>query len=306
MRTVATSRDAAGLQRPPARGRRPAHRVRLTASAAGAPSVPAASRSSRSGARSVNIHRSAVGVCRVAWPPSRAFGGGVRGSTRPAADGRAQQRFAQSATPPRSRDVMSVLARAVREVEAAVERRRVTPAVRTKFQVVALLVREEHARVQGKQAGTEASRAEQLKRLDGIATILAKTAVRDPALLALLAEDAVVSDAARSLKREMLQRGRHRAGARGGRAGRAGDRAAGRRAPGRAAVGRRPGSWPTRSSPPTSRPPGRAAAAPAPAGRLGAARPAAQLVRAGRRAAPRRAWSCPTPAPAARARRAAS
>jgi len=100
---------------------------------------------------------------------------------------------------------MSVLARAVREVEAAVESRRVTPAVRTKFQVVALLVREEHARVQARQTGSQASRAEQLKRLDGIATILAKTAVRDPKLLALLAEDAVVSDAARSLKRDMLR-----------------------------------------------------------------------------------------------------
>src|SRR4029079_16921045 len=48
-------------------------------------------------------------------------------------------------------------------------------------------------------------RAEQLKRLDGIATILARTAVRDPGLLALLAEDSDVSDAARSLKQEMLR-----------------------------------------------------------------------------------------------------
>jgi hypothetical protein len=98
-----------------------------------------------------------------------------------------------------------MLARAVREVEAAVERRRVTPAVRTKFQVVALLVREEHARVKQDQTSSQTRRAEQLKRLDGIATILAKTAVRDSALLALLAEDAVVSDAAKSLKRDMLR-----------------------------------------------------------------------------------------------------
>ena len=97
-----------------------------------------------------------------------------------------------------------MLARTVREVEAAVERRRVTAAVRTKFQVVALLVREEHARVLREEA-SQPRRAAQLKRLDGIATILAKTAVRDPGLLALLAEDAVVSDAARSLKREMLR-----------------------------------------------------------------------------------------------------
>jgi hypothetical protein len=106
---------------------------------------------------------------------------------------------------PAPEDVISVLARAVREVEAAVERRRVTPAVRTKFQVVALLVREEHARIRGDRISGQAHRAEQLKRLDGIATILAKTAVRDPALLALLAEDAVVSDAARLLKRDMLR-----------------------------------------------------------------------------------------------------
>jgi superfamily II DNA or RNA helicase len=100
--------------------------------------------------------------------------------------------------------VVSVLARAVREVEAAVQRGRVTPAVRTKFQALALLLRDERARVRS-EAGSDGQRAEQLKRLDGIATILATTAVRDPGLLALLAEDAVVSDAARSLKRDMLR-----------------------------------------------------------------------------------------------------
>ena len=42
-----------------------------------------------------------------------------------------------------------------------------------------------------------------VKRLDGIAAILAATAVRDAGLLALLAEDSRVSDSARSLKREM-------------------------------------------------------------------------------------------------------
>ncbi len=101
--------------------------------------------------------------------------------------------------------MISVLARAVREVQGAAERHRVTPAVRTKFQTVALLVREEHARVRGDSSVSQAQRAERLKRLDGIATILAKTAVLDPALLALLSEDAVASDAAKSLKREMLR-----------------------------------------------------------------------------------------------------
>jgi hypothetical protein len=99
---------------------------------------------------------------------------------------------------------VSVLARTVREVEAAVRRGRVTPAVRTKFQAVALLLRDERARVRS-APGSEGHRTEQLKRLDGIAKIMATTAVRDAGLLALLAEDADVSDAARSLKREMLR-----------------------------------------------------------------------------------------------------
>jgi superfamily II DNA or RNA helicase len=99
---------------------------------------------------------------------------------------------------------MPVLARAVREVEAAVERGKTTPYVRTRFQVVALLVREERARVNADESATDAYRAEQLRRLDGIATILAKTAARDTSLLALLAEDAVISDVAAALKRDML------------------------------------------------------------------------------------------------------
>ena len=95
-------------------------------------------------------------------------------------------------------DVVSVLARTVREVEAAARRGRVTPAVRTKFQAVALLLRDERARVRA-AAGTDSHRAGQLKRLDGIAAILAATAVQDSGLLALLDEDASVSDAARTL-----------------------------------------------------------------------------------------------------------
>jgi hypothetical protein len=101
--------------------------------------------------------------------------------------------------------IIPVLARAVREVEAAAQRRPVMVSVRTKFQVVALLVREERARVKADETLSDAHRAEQLKRLDGVATILAKTAARDTSLLALLAEEAVVSDAARSLRRDMLK-----------------------------------------------------------------------------------------------------
>ncbi|MGD9961312.1 DEAD/DEAH box helicase [Nocardioides sp.] len=103
--------------------------------------------------------------------------------------------------------VIPVLARAVRGVEADAERGPVKPSSRTKFQVVALLVREERARVKADETITESQRGEQLKRLDGVATILAKTAARDTSLLVLLAEDAVISDAARTLKRDMLLAG---------------------------------------------------------------------------------------------------
>lgn len=102
-------------------------------------------------------------------------------------------------------DVISVLARAVREVEAAVQRGAVTGSVRTKFQAVALVARDERARVRADEDGGPAHKAEQLKRLDGIATILARTAVRDSGLLALLGEDAVVSGSAKALRLEMLR-----------------------------------------------------------------------------------------------------
>ncbi|QIG44260.1 DEAD/DEAH box helicase [Nocardioides anomalus] len=100
--------------------------------------------------------------------------------------------------------IIPVLARAVREVEARAQRGPVSPSARTKFQVIALLVREERARIKADTELTEAKKADQLKRLDGVATILAKTTATDPTLFALLAEDAKVSDAAKELRREMI------------------------------------------------------------------------------------------------------
>ncbi|WP_324277881.1 SNF2-related protein [Blastococcus brunescens] len=178
-------------------------------------------------------------------------------------------------------DVISVIARAVREVEAAVQRGRVTPAVRTKFQAVALLMREEHTRVKADESLGDARRAEQLKRLDGVATILAKTAVRDTGLLSLLAEDAVVSDAARTLTREMLRavgmepprRRRRRPNPPRARP----PPAAGRSAVGHLAAAGQPVPGPGLRCRPADR------GAPPSPGRVGADRAAAQLVRAGGR-----------------------
>ncbi|GAA1149091.1 hypothetical protein GCM10009672_21670 [Nesterenkonia lutea] len=108
---------------------------------------------------------------------------------------------------PRRNDggIIRLLAQVVREVESSVQRGRDLPSIRTKFQVVALLMREERARVKAEETKLGARGAEELKRLDGIATILATTAARDPSLLGLLADDAVVSDRARALRRELLQ-----------------------------------------------------------------------------------------------------
>jgi hypothetical protein len=98
--------------------------------------------------------------------------------------------------------IIPLLAKAVRDIELAVQRDRVRPSTRTSFQVVALLVREERSRIKTDDS-SEARRTEQLKRIDGIATILARSAARDSSLLALLAEDAPLLDGARSLMREM-------------------------------------------------------------------------------------------------------
>jgi hypothetical protein len=102
--------------------------------------------------------------------------------------------------------LIPILARKVREVEAAAQRGKVAPANRTKFLVVALLMREERASIKTDTTIGDAERAEQLKRLDGIASILARTAARDTSLIALLEnDDAQLSPAARSLRREYLE-----------------------------------------------------------------------------------------------------
>jgi hypothetical protein len=100
--------------------------------------------------------------------------------------------------------VIPVLARAAREVETAVQKGPLKPANRARFQVAALLLREERARVKKDPLLTDAERANEQKRLDGLAGILAKTAARDTSLIAMLAEDAPVTAAAKALRRDLL------------------------------------------------------------------------------------------------------
>jgi hypothetical protein len=129
------------------------------------------------------------------------------GATRTATRAPAQNQVQRNGRA-RDRDnegIIPILARAVREVESAAERGPLRPAARVKFQAVALLAREARSAVKTDQSTTEARRASELKRLDGIGTILAKTAARDTSLLSLLAEDASVSDAVHDLKQDMLR-----------------------------------------------------------------------------------------------------
>ena len=87
--------------------------------------------------------------------------------------------------------IIPVLAQVVREVESAVQRRSAMPDVRTKFQVVALLARDERHRVLEDETLNEGRRAEQLKRLDG----RHDSQDRDHGLRLLgLAEDAEISE----------------------------------------------------------------------------------------------------------------
>ena len=72
-----------------------------------------------------------------------------------------------------------------------------TAGQRSRFQAVALLARVERARIRADESLTEAQRDVQLKRLDGVATILAQIAAREPSLFVLLDEDAEVTDATR-------------------------------------------------------------------------------------------------------------
>ena len=134
--------------------------------------------------------------------PSRA-----RSDARPAnANGASNQQRRQQR--PRQEDgIIPVLAKVARDVDNAVQHPPIRASVRTQFQVVALLVREERARVTADRGITESKRIQELKRLDGVATQLARTAARDTSLLALLAEDATVSDAARAYKATLMRAG---------------------------------------------------------------------------------------------------
>ncbi|MGB3413896.1 MAG: DEAD/DEAH box helicase [Microbacteriaceae bacterium] len=105
-----------------------------------------------------------------------------------------------------SEGLIPTLAKTVREVEKAAAKHGKVPAgYRNKYLVVAMLMREERARV---LAGgvPDSERTETLKRLDGIAGILAQTAARDTSLIQLLESTEPLSAAMQEVKRDLLLR----------------------------------------------------------------------------------------------------
>ncbi|WP_460774933.1 DEAD/DEAH box helicase [Microbacterium sp. GXF7504] len=125
-------------------------------------------------------------------------------TTAPAAQKSSRRKHTSSAKRDDEAPLIPILARKVREVEAKAQKGKLGPTNRVKFQAIAFLVREERARVKNDAELTDASRAEQLKRLDGVATILAKTAARDTSLIQLLEVDQATSPVARRMRRDWL------------------------------------------------------------------------------------------------------
>ncbi|MCU1433254.1 MAG: putative helicase, superfamily [Actinotalea sp.] len=120
-------------------------------------------------------------------------------ATRDGRQSRASSSAPRGRTRPREEEgLIGVLSKGVRDLEQAVQHGRVKTSTRATFQAVALLVREERARLQSPEL-PEAERAEQLKRLDAVATRLARVAAREGSLIVLLADDAALVEGTRSL-----------------------------------------------------------------------------------------------------------
>ena len=97
---------------------------------------------------------------------------------------------------------ITVLEDAARSVESSVSRGRLTVGAQERFQAIALLLRELREGLAAESL-SEAQRNARLKRINALATVLARTAARDGALLGLLADDAKPLDGTTAVMREM-------------------------------------------------------------------------------------------------------
>ncbi len=138
------------------------------------------------------------------WPVLRIFEEMyvVARARRPSGGGRSASHNQRHRSARDERGPFPVLAKAVHGVELAVQRSRVTPSTRATFQAAALLVRELRDRAKSEKL-SEADRKAQLKRIDGVATVLARAAAGNGSLLALLTDDAALHDGTSAVLREM-------------------------------------------------------------------------------------------------------
>ncbi|HET6909306.1 MAG TPA: SNF2-related protein, partial [Mycobacteriales bacterium] len=97
---------------------------------------------------------------------------------------------------------IAVLAVAAAGVDQAVTRHRVSPGTRAQFQAIALLLRTIRAEAKAAKM-SEVERGTQLKRIEGLAAALARTAARDATLFALLADDTQLLPGTSSALREL-------------------------------------------------------------------------------------------------------
>ncbi|MEY4312500.1 MAG: hypothetical protein RLZZ319_9, partial [Actinomycetota bacterium] len=122
-----------------------------------------------------------------------------------AQSGRTTNTRAKRRRPLDEEGIIPILARAVREVENAVNRDgKVNIANRTKFHAAGLLIREEKARIDEDKTLPQKEREDINKRLDGLAMIMVKSLAKDQSLGALLDPNAPVSAATQKLRRDML------------------------------------------------------------------------------------------------------
>ncbi|HET6817028.1 MAG TPA: DEAD/DEAH box helicase [Mycobacteriales bacterium] len=125
---------------------------------------------------------------------------------RPVNDGRSAASRQRQRPPRQEQGPIPVLAKAVHGVEVAVQRGRVTSTTQATFQAVALLVRELREQAKTEQM-SDAARNVQMKRIEGIATVLARTAARNGSLLALLTDDAPLVSGTRLVMDELREAG---------------------------------------------------------------------------------------------------
>ena len=129
-----------------------------------------------------------------------------RGSGRSGLPPRAETTPQRPKTTRRRDDAGAVqtLANAMQRVGTNVQSGRVTQTTLVTFQAVALLMRE--LRAEAKEIPAERRRNAELRRLDGLAETMARTAARNASLLKLLTDDAVrlpgTDDAMRDLRRK--------------------------------------------------------------------------------------------------------